>query len=181
VRQLLKNKQRLVVTSLLFFTIWLLFTQFDFASMLVGCFYITAAVLVSVWLFDIRTENNAKNISIKPLKVPQFIVFFIIQSVIGGTDTARRAFSPSLNIAPGFLNYRMRYLIDGVNTDFFLAMVGLLPGSVYVTKHSIESQSIVVHFLALNNNSLCEIEKCERAVAKLYGIKTINRLSKENS
>jgi len=163
-----EHKKRLFFTILLFTVIWLIFTEFDFRSFIIGVFFIAAAAVMASWLFSQQSKGRNNYTSIQLIAIPRFILFFILQSILGGIDTAKRAFSKHLNIAPGFIHYQLRLLTLDVNTNLFFNLLSLLPGSAYVTN---EPQGIVIHFLSLTESSIDEIKHCEQEVARLYNIK----------
>jgi multicomponent Na+:H+ antiporter subunit E len=167
VRSFIYNFKTVVLTTCLFLTVWLIFAEFNFDSLMVGVFFIFLAVAMNQWLLSVYKEKVAVKSSIRLSMLPNFILFFIKQSIIGGFDTAKRAVSPSLNITPGFIKYKTRFLGMGLNSHLFVNLVSLLPGSLIVLQ---DNDGILIHVLALNDKSLEDIAKCEVVVASLYGI-----------
>ena len=161
------NFKTLVLTIFVFTTVWLIFTEFDFNSLIIGIFFVSIAVAMNLWLRNFDKQQGNIQPSIRLLVVPKFLLFFIIQSIIGGLDTAKRAVSPSLEIVPSFIKYQMRFLSIGVNSNLFINLVSLLPGSLIVLQ---EDDGILVHVLSQNQAIQEDIAKCERIVADLYGI-----------
>jgi len=171
VNTFLNNNGKWIITLLLFVIFWLIFTEMQLASFIVGVFFILAAVVVSNFLTRVQIKAEKAEHSIQWLAIPRFVVFFLVQSIIGGIDTAKHAFSPTLKMSPGFAYYKLNYLTQDINTDLFFNLLSLLPGSLYVTN---EKEGIVIHFLSLNESSLASIVKCEQAVATLYNINCTN-------
>lgn len=167
VRSFIYNYKTMVLITCLFLTVWLIFAEFNFDSLIVGFFFIFLAVAVNQWLLSVFKENDAVKSSIRFSMLPNFILFFIKQSIIGGFDTAKRAVSPSLNITPAFIKYKTRFLVMGLNSHLFVNLVSLLPGSLIVLQ---DKDGILIHVLALNEKSLEDIAQCEEVVANLYGI-----------
>ena len=93
-----EHKKRLFFTIILFTVIWLIFTEFDFRSFIIGVFFIAAAAVMASWLFSQQSKGRNNYTSIQLIAIPRFILFFILQSILGGIDTAKRAFSKHLNI-----------------------------------------------------------------------------------
>jgi multicomponent Na+:H+ antiporter subunit E len=155
------------LTALLFSLIWLVLVEFDSKSFIVGAFFIIIATSMSYWLRTVHDKTIEVKSSIRLLALPKFVLFFMTQSIVGGLDTAKRAFSPSLNIKPGFIKYQMRFLTMGVNSHIFTNLVSLLPGSLIVMQ---EPDGIIVHVLSLHAASHNDLAKCESIVANLYGI-----------
>jgi multicomponent Na+:H+ antiporter subunit E len=54
---------------------------------------------------------------------------FLWQSLVAGTDVARRAFAPRLDLQPGFVDYRTQ-LPPGSARNAFELIASLMPGSV---------------------------------------------------
>jgi len=158
-----------VLTAFLFSLIWLVLVEFDYKSFIVGAFFILIATSMSYWLSRIHDKTIEVKSSIRLLALPKLVLFFVTQSIVGGLDTAKRAFSPSLNIKPSFIKYQMCFLTMGVNSHIFTNLVSLLPGSLIVMQ---EPDGIIVHVLALHAASHSDLAKCERIVANLYGINT---------
>jgi multicomponent Na+:H+ antiporter subunit E len=162
-----KDVKVLVFTALLLALIWLVLVEFDYKSFIVGAFFILIATSLSYWLRVVQDKEVEVKSSIRLLLLPKFVFFFVTQSIVGGFDTAKRAFSPALNIKPGFIKYKMRFLTMGVNSNLFTNLVSLLPGSLIVMQ---EPDGIIVHVLSLNTASQSDLAKCESIVANLYGI-----------
>jgi multicomponent Na+:H+ antiporter subunit E len=157
----------LVFTTLLFAFIWLLLVEFDYRSFIVGAFFILIAASLNYWLQLVQDKKIEVKSSIRILFLPKIVFFFVTKSIVGGFDTATRAFSPSLNIKPSFIKYQMRFLTVGVNSTLFTILVSLLPGSLVVMQ---EPDGIIVHVLSLNTASQKDLAECESIVANLYGI-----------
>ena len=68
---------------------------------------------------------------LRPLGLLRFAVYFLRQSFLGGLDVARRAFAPSLPLAPGYLDYRSG-LRPGPGRAAFGALTSLVPGTLPV-------------------------------------------------
>lgn len=94
-----------------------------------------------------------------------FVPFFLIQSLQGGTDVARRAFSPSLPLSPGFLRHRMR-LQPGTARVFFVNCVSLLPGTLSAR---LEGEQVTVHLLTKDPGASRRLDGLEARVARLFG------------
>jgi len=58
-----------------------------------------------------------------------FIPHFLWQSVVAGLDVARRAFSPSMPMQPGFVQCPLNFP-PGLTRNTFAMITSLLPGSV---------------------------------------------------
>ena len=60
-----------------------------------------------------------------------FVPHFLMQSLLGGIDVARRALHPRLPLQPGFVVYRVDFP-PGMARNQFAIITSLLPGSVPV-------------------------------------------------
>jgi multicomponent Na+:H+ antiporter subunit E len=95
-----------------------------------------------------------------------FLPFFLRESFRGGVDVARRAFSPSLPLAPRFLSYRLR-LPEGRAQVFFVNCLSLLPGTFSA---EFREGRLRVHLLAGDGAHALRLDRLERKVAGLFGV-----------
>jgi multicomponent Na+:H+ antiporter subunit E len=95
-----------------------------------------------------------------------FIPFFLGQSLQGGADVARRAFSPSLPLETGFLRYSVR-LPEGPPRVLFVNCISLLPGTFSA---EFDGRSIEIHLLARDHGLRNRLERLEEKVARLFGV-----------
>ena len=84
---------------------------------------------------------------------------FLWQSLVAGVDVARRAFSPSLPLHPGFVDYPVG-LPRGSARNAFELISSLLPGSVptdeteaAIEYHCLDVQQPVVEQLAVEERA----------------------------
>jgi multicomponent Na+:H+ antiporter subunit E len=94
-----------------------------------------------------------------------FIPFFLVQSLRGGADVARRALSPSLPLATGFIRYRIR-IPEGPSRVFFMNCISLLPGTISAR---LQDRSLQVHLLAEDDRVAGRLSLLEEKVAALFG------------
>lgn len=156
------------ISCLLLTGFWLLLTEGEIASLIVGVVFIPLSLFVSVKLSQ-KADNANRGLYINLAKIPKFILFFLYQSINGGISTAVRVFSNDMQLQPEFLHYPIKHLPAGLPMNMFMNLVSLLPGSVSVIR---EPTSVLVHVLAVTNSSLTEIEECEQAVCELFGLNT---------
>lgn len=97
----------------------------------------------------------------------RFVPFFIGVAIRGGVDVARRAFSPSMPLKPGFVDYRLRVDPGGRAVVFFGAVISLVPGTLFV--ELVEGQTLVVHVVDLDGEYRRELERLEMKIAALFG------------
>lgn len=103
---------------------------------------------------------------IAPVAAFRFAGWFALQSVLGATDVARRAFRLHLALAPGFCRFPTR-LPQGAPRIFFANAISLLPGTLSA---EIEGASVIVHSLDLRRNTHAELAALEWRVAALFAL-----------
>lgn len=96
----------------------------------------------------------------------KFVPFFLVRSLIGGTDVARRAFHPRMPIAPDLVEYRLQ-LPTGLSRVFMINTVNLLPGTLSA---ELAENVLKVHVIDGRNNFLAELQVVEKHVAQIFGI-----------
>jgi multicomponent Na+:H+ antiporter subunit E len=154
------------VTAIILSAFWLLLTEGEITSLIVGVFFVALAIFASYRLAQ-GTEKTAVSPQIKIGQVPKFVLFFLVNSVKGGLATAKIAFSPIQSITPNFVHYPIMSLKKGPSTHLFMNLISLLPGSVSVVR---EPSGVLVHVLNTGADTISELQKCEVAVCNLFGI-----------
>jgi multicomponent Na+:H+ antiporter subunit E len=96
----------------------------------------------------------------------RFVPYFVVHSLRGGFDVARRALHPRLPIDPGYHDHPLR-LPDGAARTFFAALVGLLPGTLGV---EIREGRLRVHVLDRKMPTAGTLRELEERVADLFGV-----------
>jgi multicomponent Na+:H+ antiporter subunit E len=71
----------------------------------------------------------AEQWDLNPVKFVRFVLHFLRQSIVAGTDVAMRALDPRLSLRPGFMVYQAR-LPPGTRRNAFCAIMSLLPGTL---------------------------------------------------
>lgn len=179
IKNIKPNILLLFISSLLLTSFWFLLVDGEFTSLIVGVVFIPMSILVSAKLYE-KVGRTQKKHRMNFRKVPKFIIFFLYQSLKGGTSAAVRVFSFNMNLKPEFIHYPMKYLSPGLSMNLFLNVVSLLPGSVSVIK---EPNGVLVHVLAVTDSTIDEIYECECIVGELFGLEmptnTSNSSTKE--
>lgn len=103
---------------------------------------------------------------VRPSAAVRFAGWFLVQSVRGGQDVARRALSPSLPIAPAMVELTTR-LPEGAGRVLLADVLSLLPGTFTV---DVEGDRILVHALAAGPELEAEFREVEARVADLLGL-----------
>jgi multicomponent Na+:H+ antiporter subunit E len=102
----------------------------------------------------------------RPLGLLGFVGFFLVRSLAGGLDVARRAVSPRMRIAPGLVRYRVR-LPPGTARELFTGALSMMPGTLSVKSEGVH---LDIHFLVGSADvSLYPIERLELWVARALG------------
>jgi multicomponent Na+:H+ antiporter subunit E len=93
------------------------------ADLVVGALTAAAATWVSLRLLP--PDAGRVRLAVLATRLPRFLW----QSVRAGIDVARRAFAPSMPLAPGFATYRTG-LPRGLARNTFATITSLVPGTV---------------------------------------------------
>jgi multicomponent Na+:H+ antiporter subunit E len=106
-----------------FFGFWLVLTGADAGDLAAGLFAAVAATWASLHLMPAQERN------LHPIRLGKFVLHFLRQSIVAGTDVAMRALDPRLSLRPGFVVYQA-HLPPGTTRDAFCAIMSLLPGTL---------------------------------------------------
>ena len=100
----------------------------------------------------------------RPARLPRLLFYFARKSLLGGWDVARRAFAPSLPLAPGILRLELSFGA-GAPTAVFAWLVSLTPGTAAA---AIEGHVLVVHALDTRMAVEAQLRELERHVAAVF-------------
>lgn len=131
----------------------------DWRSWLVGA----PAVALAAWAGARLAPKQSWRLSWPG--VFRFFLFFLAASLRGGSDVARRAFRPRMQLNPGVVSYAMR-LPAGVPRWLFCGVISLLPGTAVV---DIGEQEISVHVLDIEPRAQGGLSVLEERVAAVFG------------
>lgn len=101
---------------------------------------------------------------LNPVVWLRFVVFFVTQSVKGGIDTSRLALGPAPAINDGFIDYHSS-LPSGSPRAMLTQVISLMPGTLSV---ELRGAAILVHVLDIESDTLAELQRCEKQVARLF-------------
>lgn len=96
-----------------------------------------------------------------------FAWYFVVQSVRGGWDVARRVIDPRLPLEPGFHRHRVA-LPEGPARVFFENAVTLLPGTLSA---ELEGDAVIIHCLDLTQPVAKDLLDLEERIARLFGVR----------
>lgn len=115
------------------------------------------ALLIAVWMVWVWPNAHLRLSNILFL-LPKIIAFFLWQSIQGGWDVAKRTMARTLDIEPVVLAYDLQLPV-GWRRDIWLAMIGLMPGTLAV---GLEGNQAKVHVLDKRLNVQPGLVKFER-------------------
>ncbi len=127
--------------------------------------WVAGAIAVAVAMGLHLALGGGGGSRVRPVGLLRFGPWFLLQSVRGGVDVARRALAPSLPLRPGFLEYRIRIREEHARV-FFLNCVSLLPGTFSAR---LDGAVVRVHLLADRQRVPARLAELEERVAALFG------------
>jgi multicomponent Na+:H+ antiporter subunit E len=114
----------LAVRALLYFGVWIVVDQSAKpAHLAVGVLTSVAGAWISLQLLP--PQRGRVHLGRLVMLLPRFLW----QSLVAGIDVARRAFAPTLDLEPGFVEYRTQ-LPPGSARSGFELIASLMPGTV---------------------------------------------------
>jgi len=146
----------IVLRWLGYLALWVALIGLDPIDLAVGAFAAAVATWASLRLLPPDTHP------VRPLALPGLLLRFFAQSVTAGIDVARRAFSPSMPVRPGFLRYQTHYE-RGPARNAFASITSLLPGTLAV--HD-DEKGILYHCLDLDQPVAAELAAEEAVVSR---------------
>jgi multicomponent Na+:H+ antiporter subunit E len=105
------------------FGFWLVLTGAEVGDLAAGLVAAGAATWASLRLMPAQDWN------LRPIMLGKFVLHFLHQSVVAGTDVALRALDPRLPLRPGFVVYQAQ-LPSGTKRNTFRAIMSMLPGTL---------------------------------------------------
>ena len=145
---------------LLLALVWWIISEGAYDAWLIG---VPAIALTSVVLA--RTASSA-GFGVRFAALPGFVAYFALQSVRGGADVARRAFTPGLDMRPAILELKW-HLPAGTPRTLAAVIMNLLPGTLAVSDDGL---SVSVHVIDADAPVAEEIARLERRVSELFGL-----------
>lgn len=143
----------------LYLLLWWVLTGGDRHSWLIGGLTVGLALLVSI-----TSPAPPTRLRFSLVGLLRFIPYFLLQSLSGGIDVARRAFSPRLPLDPALIHYPLQ-LPPGGARIFLLNTVSLLPGTLSA---DLIDDTLTVHLLDQQRDP--QLQQLEQHVAGLFAI-----------
>jgi multicomponent Na+:H+ antiporter subunit E len=145
-----------VVRWLGYLALWVALIGIDLLDLLVGGLAAAIAARASLRLLPPGAHP------VRVAGLPRLALRFLAQSVSAGIDVARRAFSPSMPLRPGFLQYPTHYG-RGPARNAFASITSLLPGTLAVRD---DAQGILYHCLDLSQPVAADLAAEEATVSR---------------
>jgi multicomponent Na+:H+ antiporter subunit E len=140
---------------------WSILTGGDLESLVVG---VPAVVLATAAAVRLRSPCG-KRLHWQGLL--RFIPYFLYHSVTGSIDVAWRAIHPQLPLTPTTRDYRLRLPPDGPSRPVFVAVLGLLPGTLAADLYG---DTLTVHVLDAHPSTWEGVYELEQRIADLFGL-----------
>ena len=146
-----------IIFRMLFFSIiWIALVNGVMSSLWIGMPAVLISLTVSIYLVPPTTFAW--------YELFRFSAYFLIRSLIGGIDVARRAYHPALPIKPDLVEYTLR-LPPGLARIVMVNTVNLLPGTLVA---KLNNKTMKVHVLDRQQDFRLELETVEKHVARLF-------------
>jgi len=151
------TRRAFVVRAVLYFGLWMVVDQSAKpANLAVGVLASVAAAWASLKLLP--PASGRVRLGALLLLLPRFLW----QSLVAGTDVARRAFAPRLRLQPGFVDYPVG-LPRGAARNAFELIASLMPGTL---PSGDTKDTIQFHCLDTRQPVLEQLAAEERAYAR---------------
>ena len=155
----MKRHARSAGRFLAFLALWCILMGLDPKSLVVGVIASACGTLAAAALLpDSVRRPSAQGLT-------RFAAAFLKQSLLAGVDVAKRAFSPRLPLAPGFVAFRPS-LPAGLYRDAFVTLSAMMPGTLPVGSDG--KDGIVVHCLDEHQPVLREMAKDEARLRAVF-------------
>jgi multicomponent Na+:H+ antiporter subunit E len=146
-----------------YLAIWLVMAGAGFGDILAGL----AAAGLATWCSLVLLPPQRGPGSVRPLRLLRLALWFVWVSVLAGVDIARRAFSPSLPLSPGWLVYSSRLPRD-VPQNLFMSMASLMPGTLCTGTD--DAGNLIVHCLDVGQPVASQLADEEARLVDALGL-----------
>ena len=138
---------------------WWILTEGDRGGLGFGVPVVGLALATSLWLSPPARQPW------RPLGMVRFAAHFLVHSVLGGIDVARRALAPRIPLAPAVRAFRGQ-LPPGPARDVFASAVSLMPGTLVIDR---TPDGLIVHALVDSEQVDHELAVLEATIAHAMG------------
>lgn len=138
--------------------LWWALTEGDTYNLWFGLVVVIMATVGSIALQPVT--------GFRPWYLASVGVFFVRESISGGIDVARRAFSPRMPIDPGFTEVTLR-LPEGPARVFLANLLNITPGTVSV---ELLPGSLRIHMLDIEMPIEQKVREMEVLMGKLFAL-----------
>jgi multicomponent Na+:H+ antiporter subunit E len=153
----------ILVRGIAYFVVWMIMAGGQLADVVPGL----AAAVLATWISLVLLPLDPAFAQVRPLAVLRLALRFVWGSVVAGLDIARRAFSPSLPLKPGYVTYPVA-LPPGTSRNLFTSVTSLMPGTL--PSGTGESDDVIYHCLDVDQPVVQDLGQEEaRLVAALGG------------
>jgi multicomponent Na+:H+ antiporter subunit E len=152
----------ILVRGIAYFVVWMIMAGGQLADVTPGLVVAALATWVSLVLLPLDPGFA----EVRPLAVLRLVLRFVWGSIVAGLDIARRAFSPSLPLKPGYLNYPVG-LPPGTSRNLFTSVTSLMPGTLPAGTD--ESGRLIYHCLDVEQPVLQELGQEEAELVAALG------------
>jgi len=142
-----------------FFAVWVVLIGTSPSDFAAGVMAAAAATWTSLALLPPGPRR------LRLMAVLSLVPHFLWQSVVAGTDVARRAFDPRLPLRPGFVACPVRFR-SGSARNAFACYTSLLPGTLPVED---DGETLLYHCLDTGQPVAAELCSEEKALAEALG------------
>lgn len=143
---------------------WLLLTEAQFSSWVLGIVFIPFAIWLTVNLDRAYLHKSLHKFRWR--SVPGFMLFLFWHSLKGGLLTFQMAIKPNLMNSTGLFTYKTR-LEDGFGRVLLAEVLSLVPGTICV---DLSEGLLTIHTLDLKSDPIPEVIQCEKQIAILLGL-----------
>ena len=119
-------------------------------------------------LAALRLAAPAPSVAVRWSRLPRFFAWFVVQSVAGGLDVARRATARDMRLAPGLVEVDLGERAEGAQVLVAL-VVSLLPGTLAVR---LDGRTLRLHALDTRLPVEQEVRRLAREVDRLLRSRT---------
>jgi multicomponent Na+:H+ antiporter subunit E len=152
----------ILVRGVTYFLVWMIMAGGRDADVLPGL----AAAALATWISLVLLPLDPAFAQVRPLAVLRLAIRFVWGSVVAGLDIARRAFSPSLPLKPGYVTYPVA-LPPGTSRNLFTSVTSLMPGTL--PSGTGDSDGVIYHCLDVDQPVLRDLGQEEARLIEALG------------